>query len=460
MTTEADLRRPDNLLDHVMRGEEPQLDGEGEAMWIDVIAKMDAVYSDLIRYESDLEAKNAELEAAEGFISSVIASVSDVLAVVDERGVVIQVNPAFVRLVARPMLEVIGRAFTDLVVEGDATRARAALNSGVEGEVREFELSFRTPAGPSDLMAINVSARFDHNGQRVGAVLTGRPIGELRRAYEALHKAHLELQQAQRKLVEQEKMASLGRLVAGVAHELNNPISFVYGNIHTLERYRRSLETHVHELEKVADPHAVGRLKRESKIDAILADLAPLIEGTLEGAMRISEIVKNLRRLSFSRSNQRELVDLARLIGTATQWAVRAKNVRARLDTDFEAGLKVEGQEGQIHQVLVNLIDNALDAVRNVADPLITITTRAQGGDAVIEVADNGEGIRDEVADKIFEPFFTTKVVGEGTGLGLWISYSIARDHGGSLSAHNRPPRGAVFRLTLPRHAPAGGNAG
>ncbi len=455
MTTDADLRRPANLLAHVMHGEEPALDGEGEAMWIDVIAKMDAVYSDLLRYESDLEAKNAELEAAEGFISSVIASVSDILVVVDEHGIVVQVNPAFVRLVARPMAEVVGRALTDLVVESDATRARVALNSGVEGEVRELELSFRAPAGPSDLMAVNCSARFDHNGQRVGAVLTGRPIGELRRAYEALHKAHLELQQAQRKLVEQEKMASLGRLVAGVAHELNNPISFVYGNIHTLERYRRGLDVYVHELEAVADPRAVGRLKRETKIDAILADLAPLIDGTLEGAMRISEIVKNLRRLSFSKSNQREVVDLTRLIGTAAQWAVRAKNVRARLDTDFEPGLTVEGQEGQIHQVLVNLIDNALDAVRHVADPLVTVTTRSHGGEVTIEVADNGEGIRDEVADKIFEPFFTTKVVGEGTGLGLWISYSIARDHGGSLSAHNRPPRGAVFRLTLPRHGPA-----
>ena len=452
MTTETDPRRPENLLAHVMPGEEPTLDGEGEAMWIDVIAKMDAVYSDLLRYEVDLEAKNAELEAAEGFISSVIASVSDILVVVDERGGVVQINPAFLRLVGRPSGEIVGRPLVDLVVGTDAARARTALVSGSEGEVRELELSFCTPDGPSDLMAVNCSARFDHNGQRVGAVLTGRPIGELRRAYEALHKAHLELQQAQRKLVEQEKMASLGRLVAGVAHELNNPISFVYGNIHTLERYRRNLETYVGDLRALADPRAVARLDRETRIAAVLTDLEPLIEGTLEGAVRIAEIVKNLRRLSFSRSNQRETVDLTRLIGTAAHWAERAKNVRARLDTDFEPGLTVDGQEGQIHQVLVNLIDNALDAVRTVSDPHVTITTRAHGGDVAIEVADNGQGIPDEVADKIFEPFFTTKVVGEGTGLGLWISYSIARDHGGSLTATNRPEGGAVFRLTLPRN--------
>lgn len=446
--------RPSNLMAHVLSEEEPTFDGAGEEMWIDVIAKMDAVYSDLLRYEADLEAKNAELEAAEGFISSVIASVSDILVVVDDQGLLVQANPAFLKVIARPREAVLGQKLCDLLVEADRGRTRTALVTGIEGEVRELELSFLTPAGPSDLMAINVSARFDHNGHRVGAVLTGRPIGELRRAYEALHKAHLELQQAQRKLIEQEKMASLGRLVAGVAHELNNPISFVYGNIHTLERYRKSLDRYVRSLEDEAPAAAVARLKRETRIDAILADLEPLIEGTLEGAMRISEIVKNLRRLSFSRSSDHVSVDLAKLIGTAAQWAMRAKNGRAKLETDLEPGLTVEGEEGKIHQVLVNLVDNALDAVKDVADARVAISMRAQGEDVVVEVADNGVGLSDAVADKIFEPFFTTKVVGEGTGLGLWISYAIAREHGGSLTAQNGPTRGAVFQLRLPRHHP------
>ena len=185
---------------------------------------------------------------------------------------------------------------------------------------------------------------------------------------------------------------------------------------------------------------------------AIPGDHEPLSEGTLEGAVRISEIVKNLRRLSFTRPSDHEVVDLAKLIGTAAQWAMRAKNGRARLDTALVPGLSVEGEAGKIHQVLVNLIDNALDAVKGVADATVSVTAKAGGEDAVIEVADNGEGIADGVADKIFEPFFTTKVVGEGTGLGLWISYAIAREHGGSLTAHNRAGRGAVFTLRLPRH--------
>lgn len=455
MTTETDERpRPANLLAHVMPGGDPALDGHAEEIWLDVIAKMDAVYSDLIRYEADLEAKNTELEAAEGFISSVIASVSDILVVVDEGGAVVQANPAFARLLDRTVPDLFGTHFLDVVDEHDRARARMALISGVEGEVRELELSFATPSGSSDLMAINCSARFDHDGRQVGAVLTGRPIGELRRAYEALHKAHLELKQAQKKLIEQEKMASLGRLVAGVAHELNNPISFVYGNIHTLERYRRVLDRHIRDLEAVAPREAVAKLKREAKVDAILADLHPLIDGTLEGAVRISEIVKNLRRLSFIRGDRPEPVDLGRLARTAAHWATRAKNVRARLEIDLEPDLTVEGEEGRIHQVLVNLIDNALDAAKADPDPVVTITTRSRGDEALIEVADNGDGISEEAADKIFEPFFTTKPVGEGTGLGLWISYTIARDHGGSLTARDRKPeKGAVFTLALPLRA-------
>ena len=108
------------------------------------------------------------------------------------------------------------------------------------------------------------------------------------------------------------------------------------------------------------------------------------------------------------------------------------------------------GHEGQFHQIIVNLIDNAIDAVRGQAAPSITISARRQGDDIAITVADNGHGLSGAVIDLLFEPFFTTKPVGEGTGLGLWISYGIAREHGGSLSAANRPEGGAAFVLTLP----------
>ena len=168
----------------------------------------------------------------------IVESVSDVLIVCDSRGTIQQVNSAFVRIIGRPDKDIVGRELPHFVDVGDVSRIEHLLKPRLPTDVIDSELRFVTVNGLSDLFSLNSAARYDHDGRYVGVVLTGRPVGELRRAYEALHKAHGELQRAQRQLIEQEKMASLGRLVAGVAHELNNPISFVYGNMHTLERYR------------------------------------------------------------------------------------------------------------------------------------------------------------------------------------------------------------------------------
>ena len=243
-------------------------------------------------------------------------------------------------------------------------------------------------------------------------------------------------------------MASLGRLVAGVAHELNNPISFVYGNIHTLERYRRNLAEYLTAVHNGADD--VQDLRETLKIDAMLADFTPLIEGTLEGAARVSEIVRNLRRLSFSKTGDRQSVDLEKIIGTASHWASRSKKSQASIVLELENGVMVDAHEGQIHQVMINLIDNALDAVRGVPNPKVTITLKKTDRDVVVTVCDNGPGVPAEVLDKIFEPFFTTKTVGEGTGLGLWISYTIIQEHSGSITLTNAADGGACFVVTLP----------
>ncbi|WP_159728616.1 sensor histidine kinase [Methylosinus sp. Ce-a6] len=441
-----------DLIALVAGKEEIALSEGGESVWLEVIKKMDEVYADLIGYEADLERKNGELEAARNFIQSVIASVSDVLIVCDERGAILQVNPAFEELVGRGEAELKGAAVAALFVEEDEARA-AAIVAGQAREPTSVESRFRTRNGPSDLMAINCSPLFDSDGRRAGAVFTGRPIGELRRAYEALHRAHVDLQQAQSRLVEQEKMASLGRLVAGVAHELNNPISFVYGNIHTLDRYRRTIAAYLAAIHTGASVKEREKLRRTSGIDAILADLEPLIDGTLEGAVRISEIVKNLRRLSFSTKAPREAVSLSKVVETAAQWASRSKKAKARIVTDLEPELYASGQSGQIHSVLVNLIDNALDAVCEAERPLVKITTRGESDAAIVTVEDNGKGVPEALRSRIFEPFFTTKAVGEGTGLGLWISYSIAHEHGGSIEYDAPPEGGARFTLRLPRAA-------
>lgn len=439
-----------NLLAKAAGSEEITLDGASESMWFEVIHKMDEVYADLLRYEADLEQKNAELEEAQAFISSVIASISDMLVVCDAQGKILQVNPSFQKLLGKTEAELVGSLLAAYLVESDRAPTLALIASGAMEGVSDVDLRFVTPNGQSDLMAMHCSARFDPARHRSGAVFTGRPISELRRAYEALNKAHLELQCAQRKLIEQEKIASLGRLVSGVAHELNNPISFVFGNVHTLDRYRKNIVTYLAAIHAGATGDERDALRRSLKIDSIVADFEPLIEGTLEGAARVSDIVKNLRRLSSSKIGERQAVDLEKVVRAAAHLASRSKNTRAELEYEIEPNVVIEAHEGQIHQVIVNLIDNALDAVRGMESPRVKVSVTRTERDVEIAVIDNGKGIAESVADKIFEPFFTTKEVGEGTGLGLWISCAIVQEHAGAITGTNRAEGGCVFTVRLP----------
>ncbi|TQF26662.1 histidine kinase [Bradyrhizobium sp. UNPF46] len=441
---------PDSLLTLVTSGGAIEFDREREGAWIEVIRKMDEVYSDLLRYEVDLEHKNAELEEAQAFVTNVIESVSDILVVCDAKGLVQQVNSAFQHALGRSVEDVVGKNIADVIDAADAAKIVPLLKPRGASDVVDGELRFSTDGGSTDLFAINSSPRHDHRGRFIGVVLTGRPIGELRRAYEALHKAHHELQRAQRQLVEQEKMASLGRLVAGVAHELNNPISFVYGNIHTLIRYRAAIVAYLDAIHGKSRASDLAALKKSLRIDDVLEDFGPLIEGTMEGAVRISEIVKNLRRLSFSKLGEVERVNIERLINTAVLWAVRTKQVRIDLQMELEPELWISGNEGQLHQVIVNLVENAIDAMRGTELPRLVVSAAREGNEISLRISDNGPGIDKDHISHIFEPFFTTKRVGEGTGLGLWISYGIVREHGGELLAANAPEGGATFSFVLP----------
>ncbi|WP_316226168.1 sensor histidine kinase [Bradyrhizobium sp. SZCCHNS3052] len=441
----------DTLLKLIASSSTLELDSEREGVWIEVIRKMDEVYSDLLRYEVDLEHKNAELEEAQAFVTNVIESVSDILVVCDARGTVQQANSAFLHTSGRALADIAGRDIAEMIDPDHRPKLASLLKPRSSADVVDGELRFAAAAGvSSDLFAINSSPRHDHRGRFIGVVLTGRPIGELRRAYEALHKAHQELQRAQRQLVEQEKMASLGRLVAGVAHELNNPISFVYGNIHTLMRYRTSLVGYLDAIHEQPVSEDIAALRSDLRIDAILEDFGPLIDGTLEGAVRISEIVKNLRRLSFSKLGEVERVNIERLINTAVLWAGRTKQHRVDIQIEVEPDLWISGNEGQLHQVIVNLVENAIDAMRSTDLPRLLVAVARQGSEIVFRITDNGPGIDKDHLTHIFEPFFTTKRVGEGTGLGLWISYGIVREHGGELLASNEPQGGATFSFSLP----------
>lgn len=440
-----------SLIERLGVSETLALDGPTEEAWIDVIQKMDSVYADLVRYQVELEEKNSALEEAQQFIGSVLSAITDVLIVCDIRGRIQQVNRALVELTGRNETELIGTSFEALfspeslpMVSEFPDKLRSS------DRIVDCEINMIDKQGEPAMLAMNCSPRYDHSGRLQGMVLVGRPVGELRRAYAELEQAHKDLKHTQHQLVHSEKMASLGRLVAGVAHELNNPISFVFGNMHALKSYSGRLTRYLAAMDKGEDAASVQALRDELKIDRIIGDIDSLIDGTLEGAERVSDIVQDLRRFSGSQQETASCFDLAQVIRTAVDWVLKASRRKPEVVFDLPDELTINGRKGHVHQILVNLVQNAVDVMEDQSNAQLDVSCGLSDEQAIIRIRDHGPGIPEEQFGHIFDPFFTTKQVGKGTGLGLYISYDLATNQGGSLKAENHPQGGAEFILSIP----------
>jgi two-component system sensor histidine kinase HupT/HoxJ len=318
------------------------------------------------------------------------------------------------------------------------------------------EAALLTPQGDFAL-DLGIAPRLDDRGRLTGFVLAGRPVGEIKQAYVDLSRSHDELKAAQALLVRNEKLASLGRLLAGVAHELNNPISFVYANAHALDRYATKFETYFDRVQAGASREELIRLREDLRLDREIRNLRTAVQGARDGAERVRDIVEDLRRLSADGSGEMRDFDLVETARVAASWVLRGGRRDVALRFEGAEHLMARGREGHVQQVVMNLVQNALDALDGVADPQIVLTAHRAGAFAELTVSDNGPGVPTDLEGTIFDPFFTTKPVGRGTGLGLSISHKIAEEHGGALRLVSRAGEGAAFRLELPRGAGGGG---
>ncbi|MEQ9368130.1 MAG: GAF domain-containing protein [Coleofasciculus chthonoplastes F3-SA18-01] len=349
-------------------------------------------------------------------------------------------------------------------------------------------------------ISINSQPLFHPGDSQPYAVVTSfSDITQSKRSQEALHlitqqereralqleQALQKLQRTQAQLVQNEKMVSLGQLVAGVAHEINNPTSFIYGNIPPASDYAQDL-LHLVQLYGKHYPKPVAEIAEyidEIDLDFITTDFPKLLASMQEGARRISEIVQSLRHFSrldeadCKRVNLHQGIDSTLLI-LKHRLTQQGNRPEIKLVKDYGQLPLVKCYPGQLNQVFMNIISNAIDALdedHNTAhlsgipsadrgnchdysttnpqpSPLIRIHTEfIEPNWVIIRIADNGTGIKAEVQSRIFDPFFTTKPVGQGTGLGLSISYQIVVDkHGGQLQCHSHPPQGTEFVIKLP----------
>ncbi len=276
---------------------------------------------------------------------------------------------------------------------------------------------------------------------------------EVRQAYD-------DLKTAQGRLLQQDKLASIGQLAAGVAHEINNPMAFITSNLGALDEYAGTIHRFctflLDMVGKNSSEAELGLLRDEMEredVESILEDLGPLIAESKEGADRVRRIVLDLKDFARAEESGFELTDLNECIRVTVNMVGNEIKYVADLDLQLHEIQKISCSRHQINQVLVNLLVNAGQAIET--HGVIAVTSRQEDEQIILTVSDTGRGMTEEISRRVFDPFFTTKKVGEGTGLGLSISYGIIKKHGGEITVASEPGKGTIFTVRLPMNGGA-----
>lgn len=284
----------------------------------------------------------------------------------------------------------------------------------------------------------------------------------LRETISNLQKAHQELKEAQAQLLHSEKLASIGQLAAGIAHEINNPIAFVNSNMQTLEEYMRCFLRVIDLIMRLTDLmnrnelkevygllEEINRVKEEAQLDFIVTDMSKLLEESRDGLERIKKIILDLR--TFAREDKGEItkVSIDKILDGALNIVTNEIKYKADIEKTYDLSLPmIQCSEQKLGQVFMNLIINAAQAIEDFG--VIKIKTFLENQNVCVEVSDTGKGIKEEDLLKIFDPFFTTKPIGQGTGLGLSVSHEIVRKHGGEIKVYSHLGKGTTFKVVLP----------
>lgn len=320
-------------------------------------------------------------------------------------------------------------------------------------------------AGNSIYAEVSAYPMLDEKGRPTGDyVHISRDVTQRIKEQKELEEAYIKLKAMQEKLLAAEKMASLGKLSAGIAHEINNPIGFVVSNLSTLEKYISHLFALLniyYEIEAVIFKGGNGEseklcqrikdFKKTIDFEHLAADMPKLINETLDGAQRIVRIIRDLK--SFSRKDEIELTEanINELVETALNIVWNEVKYKADVVKEYNDLPLVSCHPQQITQVLMNVIVNGAQSIEKSGK--ITIRTYVKEDKVFIEITDTGSGMSEETQKRLFEPFFTTKKIGEGTGLGLAIVYGIIQNNMGNIEVKSKPGEGSTFIISLPLKA-------
>ncbi len=436
----------------------------------------------MVQYEKFLTASQERLvEEAEKarqnerFFKTLITNLPQKVVLKDKNSKILYCNEKYAESLHRTVEEVIGRTECDFYPRIVANRHMASDRTVID-ENKTLDGILRRHVHGHDTFTRVLKTPVHGEGGRVEGVLcVFEDFTERIRNEERLTAANAELEKTNRRvretqayLIQSEKMASIGQLAAGIAHEINNPMAYVVGNSHSLAEYVDSMtkmmgvyHEHVMHMASNGNPSCAEQAERilamrnELDIDHICSDVHDLLADSQEGMGRVLRIVQNLR--TFSRIDQADEVspfDLNAGIKSTVAIANYELKDKAQVTTELGEIPEIYCHSGQINQVILNMLVNAAQAIASQGRGemgTIVIRTRLEGDNVVCTIADDGPGIAPENLTRIFDPFFTTKPVGQGTGLGLHISYDIiVRRHRGQLRVESEPGKGATFTIKIP----------
>ncbi len=423
---------------------------------------------------TDWKRAEAALRESERRMTDIFDFLPDATLAIDRHGIVIAWNRAIEAMTGVTKAEMIGKGgyayakpfygevrpvLVDLVLRDQ--REIAEKYSHVKRQGDQLYIEVFAPAlynGKGGYIWATATPLYDCKGDILGAIESIRDITAQKKESQELMQAYEELKKTQQQLVHSEKLAMMGTLAAGVAHEINNPISFISTNLHILADYIEKLAAYDQAVAAECVPEEkkgrVDELAAQYTIPALFQDIPSLIGGTSEGVERIKKIVQDLRLFSRPDTGKFEKINITECIESTLSIIYNEIKYKAQLVKEYGEIPLVVGNSRQLSQVFMNILINGAQSIDKYG--AITIRTLTREGTVVVEITDTGSGIPEEKIPNIFQPFFSTKPEGKGTGLGLSIVQGIVEKHKGTIEVISAVGKGTMFRVVLPA-ADAGG---
>jgi two-component system NtrC family sensor kinase len=386
----------------------------------------------------------ARVESAKQEWEDTLDCISDIVLMCDTKGTIQRCNASFCTLTGITFDAINGKSWAGILYGQGFTISDYNKGNGTVSD-REGKSFY-------DLRTFPLHNKL---GAMVGTVVNMRDITGIRQINQELESAYNQLKLAQVQAVQQEKMASVGQLAAGVAHEINNPMGFISSNLSSLAKYISKVKAYedalLDEVRKAGNTdllNGIESMKKSMKIDFILGDMGSLLEESQDGAERVRRIVQDLKNFSHVDEAECKAVNINDNLDSTLNMLRNEIKYVAELVKEYGDLPLVYCYPQQVNQVFMNILVNAVHALDGQGS--ITLRTWQEGEFVKIAVSDTGKGIAQEHLTKIFDPFFTTKAVGKGTGLGLSICYDIVKKHGGEILVQSTVGTGTTFTVQLP----------